>query len=620
MSWIKEYVDTSLSLTKLAEKLSEIGIGVEALETRENETVFDLEITPNRPDWYSIVGIAREIAALENKKISIIIHPIPKPKKTLPFTIHNNALLLEHYSGVLIDGVEPKASPLWLIKRLKQVGLRPINAIVDVTNYVMFELGIPLHAFDYDQIQGHEFFVEKAKGKERFTTVDNATYTLPKDAIIIKDKNRIVDLVGIKGGLNSGISSKTKRILLQTSYDNPVLIRRASQALSLRSDASTILEKGVDKNGMMGALSRSVELILKIAGGEIASEVIDLQKEKICPWNVSLRINRTRDFLGIDIQEKEILRILTSLGFEPQKKNEAIIATVPTYRNDIQIEEDLLEEVARHYGYNAFPITLPQGTISTKPISYAKPALLDEKIKHLMVASGFSEIYTYSLVSEALLKKYRVNPDTCLRVDNPVSREYEYLRPNLFMQATEALNQNKPNANVIELFEVGKVYKGRHLKEKAEEYALCAISNTKSYLAMKGVLQRLYQDLGIKESVSHNPIMGEGIAWFEVPLSSLYKKASLKKTFIPVPVFPPIVEDLSIVASQKVKTEKLIEAIKKQSGLIEDVLLLDRFEDTRTFHIIYQSRKRNLTTEEVAKIREKTLSYLKKTFRARLKE
>ncbi|OGH23916.1 MAG: hypothetical protein A3J69_00800 [Candidatus Levybacteria bacterium RIFCSPHIGHO2_02_FULL_42_12] len=621
VSWIKEYVDTSLSVTKLAEKLSEVGIGVEAIETHENETVFDLEITPNRPDWYSIIGIAREVAALENKKILLTIPPIPKPKKTLPFTIHNNVELLEHYSGVLIDGVEPKESPAWLVKRLKQVRLRPINAIVDVTNYVMFELGIPLHAFDYDQIQGHEFFVEKARGGERFTTVDNATYTLPKDAIIIKDKNRIVDLVGIKGGLNSGISSKTKRILLQTSYDNPVLIRRASQALSLRSDASTILEKGVDKNGMMGALSRAVELILKTAGGEIASEVIDLKDELFAPWKLNVRSKRLDKILGIEISQKQVLSILENLNLSPKVIKDSIECTIPTYRNDLKIEEDLIEEVARHFGYNRFPLTLPAGTIPTIPIPYAKPYKMENIIKNLMKASGFSEIYTYSLVSEKDIEEHGINSEECLRIDNPVSREYEYLRLHLYPQLMKAFRQNKVVSKTIELFELGKVYSGRSIKEAKENYALCAISNAKSFLHMKGIFQRLYSDLGIKEEVTLDVVrITNQWVLIESVISPLFEKAIHHTSFKLIPQYPPIIEDIALVVPQSVKTGGIIEAIKKQSGLIEDVSLLDRFEDTRTFHIIYQSRERNLTTVEVSRIREKILSYLKKTLRTQLKE
>ena len=620
LSWLKEYVDITLSPKELGDRLTEIGLGTEKIIKTDEDIIFELEITPNRPDLLSIVGIAREIAAIEHKKIRLNIKEIPQPIKKLPFIIHNNFELLEHYSSVVIADIEVKDSPVWMQKRLKQLGLRPINNIVDITNYVMFELGIPLHAFDYDEIHGHEFFVTKSKGGEKFVSVDELSYSLPKDAIIIKDKDRVLDLVGIKGGLNSGITKKTKNILLQTSSDNPALVRRASQALSLRSDASAILERGVDKNGMIPSLSRAASLIMELAGGKIASKIYDLKKENFEPWKLTLRLDKLNKILGIEIKDNTILKILDSLNLSPKIKKGIIETTIPTYRNDLKIEEDLSEEIARLYGYNNFPKTLPSGEIPVEQIPYFRDYRLDEKIKNILKASGFSEVYTYSLISEKDLLDNGVNPQNALRVDNPISREFEYLRPTLKINLKKALQQNKAFAKQINLFELGKVYKGKSIDKAIEDYYLSGITNSKNFFEVKGILEYLFEQLGIDIDTSNSIEVINNSIFFEINFSELLEKINPKQKFIPLPKYPPIIEDLSLVTPSNVKTGDLIKEIKNQNSLVYDVSLLDQFEDTRTFHIIYQHKERNLTTEEVGEMREKIIKYLKEKFNIEIKE
>lgn len=628
LSWLKEYVGITLTPKELAEKLTEVGLGVEKITKTLDDVIFDLEITPNRPDLLSIVGIAREIAAIENppggeasKKIKLNVKPIPKPSGKLLFKIHNDFELLEHYSCVIIKNVDIKDSPEWLKKRLNQLGSRPINNIVDITNYVMFELGVPLHAFDYDKIEDHGFFVKKAKGGEKFTSVDGLSYFLPKDAIIIEDSKKLVDLVGIKGGLNSGISKETKSVLLQTSADNPILIRRASQSLGLRSDASAILERGVDKNGMIPALSRAANLILELSGGQIASEVFDIKKPGLDPWKLNLRIDRLNQIIGLVIPEKKILNILESLNLSPKiMKNNIIQTTIPTYRNDLKIEEDLIEEIARIYGYNNFPKTMPIGEMPANQIPYFKDYRLDEKVKNILKASGFSESYTYSLISEKDLVEAGWKTENVLRVDNPVSREFEYLRPTLKINLLKALAQNKANFDKINLFELGKVYLGKNLHEAKEVYFLSGITNTKSFFEVKGILEKTFEDLGIKEDpTKYIESINEGV-FFEINYSQILNKINFEKKFNPLPKYPPIMEDLTIVTENNVKTIDIIDEIKSHSFLIVDVSLLDRFENTRTFHIVYQHKDRNLTTDEVSKIRSKILKVLKEKFGVTLKK
>ena len=653
LSWLKEYVDITLTPKELGDRLTEVGLGCEKITKIDNDVIFEFEITPNRPDLLSIVGITREIAAAEEEKIKFPNLPnLPKPKKILPLTIKTDPKINPRFTGVIIDGITVKDSPKWLKDRLTLIGQRPINNIVDITNYVMLELGNPIHAFDYSKINGHLMVVEQTKGGEVFKSVDGISYHLPKGAVIIRDSENIIDLCGIKGGFNSGTFRDTKTIFIRVPVENPILIRRTSQALGLRSEASSIFERGVNAGGTIDALKRCVDLVLKIAGGETASNLYDIKKSDFVPWKLKLRIETLNKILGIELEEKKILSILESLNLNPHvilgspahrgdsriknggdsgqgtyrmftfqaRMTKIIECIIPTYRNDLKIEEDLVEEVARIYGYDSFPKTMPVGQIPTKQIPYFKDYRVDEKVKNILNASGFSEIYTYSLISEKDIESIEIHPEKILRVDNPTSREFEYLRPTLKPNLIKALLQNLPNIDKISLFELGKVYKGTDLDEAKENYCLSGISNNKNYFEIKGIIERVYEDLGLKEDPTGRiEIINEGV-FFELNYSEILNKINLQKKFAALPKYPPIIEDLALVAKPNIKTIKLMEEIKKQNSLIVDVSLLDQFEETRTFHIIYQHKERNLTTEEVSKIREKILKNLKEKFGARLKD
>lgn len=616
LSWLKEYVDIALTPKELGEKLTEVGLGCEKIIKTPDDAIFELEITPNRPDCLSIIGIAREIAAIENKKIKFPkLGNLPKPIKSLPLIIRTDSSINPRFTGIIIKGAKVGESPKWLKDRLVKMNQRSINNIVDITNYVMLELGNPIHAFDYDKIVGNIMTVSKTKGGEKFESVDDIAYHLPKDAVVISDKEKIIDLCGIKGGKNSGTFDTTKNIFIRVPVEIPNSTRRTSQALGLRSDASSIFERGVNTGGTIDALKRTVDLVLELAGGEIASDLYDIKATDFKPWKLKLRIDRLNQILGITIPIKQILRILESLNLRPILIKSVIETTIPTYRNDLQIEEDLIEEVARIYGYNNFPKTLPIGEIPAIQIPYFKDYKLDERVKDILQASGFSEIYTYSLIGEKDLPN-GINSQDILRADNPVSRDFEYLRPNLKINLLKALFQNRSNFEKINLFELGKVYLGKNLDETKEIYFLSGITNDKNFFEVKGLLEEIFEDLGIKENpTKYIEILEKGI-FFELNYSEILKNINLNKNFKPLPKYPPIVEDLSIIATENVKTEDLISEIKIQSSLIANISLLGQFENSRTFHIVYQDKNKNLTGEEVAKIREKILKCLKEKFNA----
>lgn len=620
LSWLREYVDIALEPKKLGDRLTEAGLGTEKITKTDDDTIFELEITPNRPDLLSMIGVAREIAAIENKKINF-----PKAKnnlleaklkKTLPLKIETDTSINPRFTGIIIDGVRVGESPKWLQEKLIKIGQRPINNIVDITNYVMFELGNPLHAFDYDKIKGNFMRVHKTHGGEKFKSVDGISYTLPQNAVIISDSDEIIDLCGIKGGFNSGTFEGTKTIFIRVPVEVPGLIRRASMALGLRSEASSIFERGVNRGGTIDALQRSVDLVLEIAGGEIASEVYDIKKQDFLPWKVELSIERLNKILGISIKENQIINLLERLGLSPKISKNIITTIIPTYRNDLRIEEDIIEEVARLYGYNNFPKSMPVGEIPTKTIPYFKDFRLDEKIKNIFKASGFSEIYTYSLISEKALVSQGIDPEKALRVDNPVSLEFEYLRPTLKIGLLSAAAQNKPYFEKINLFELGRVYLGANLDNAKEVYFLSGISTSKNFFQVKGIIAELFEELGVREDPGKNiEVTVDGIL-FELNFTGILEKIDLEKKFWPVPKYPPIIEDLRFEIDPKISYEKIIGTIKKQSGLVKDVSLLDVYQNKKTFRILYQSNERNLTNEETSRIREKIISALKKEFRA----
>lgn len=621
-SWLNDYIAIKLEPKTLAERLTEVGLNTEKITKVENDLIFDIEITPNRPDLLSIIGVAREIAALEGKQIQYpqLKTDLKPTTKKLPITIKTNPTINPRFTAIIIDGVTVKESPKWLKERLENIGQRSINNIVDITNYVMYDLGNPIHAFDYNKIAGHEMTVTQAKGGEEFKSVDNVLYHLPKGAVIIKDQDRVIDLCGIKGGANSGTYEETTTILIRVPVEVPVLIRRASQALSLRSDASSIFERAVNAGGTIDVLKRCVDLILEYAGGEIASELIDIKEEQFKPWQVQLRLERLNQILGLEIPEKEVLKILTTLNLSPEKTKEGVLrATIPTYRNDLHIEEDLIEEVARIYGYNNFPKTLPSGNIPTQTVPYYKDYRIDEAVKHLLTACGFSEIYTYSLLSEKELEDNGFNSEDTLRVDNPVSRDFEYLRSTLTINLLKALRQNKSYYKHVSLFELGRVYRGKTIEKAEEIYVLSGITNKHSFYEVKGILEKLFLTLGVTlDPSAYIDVHEEGIL-FELPFTQMIEKAKRERRYIPIPKYPAIVEDMAVVADKAVKTGDIIKTIKDINPLITKITLYDQYKDTRTFRIIYQSEERNLTKEDVTTIREEIKEKLTKNLNASIK-
>lgn len=651
--WLKDYIDIKLSLKDLMWRLTEVGATTEASHETESERVLDVEVTPNRPDWLSIVGIAREIAAIQGTKIKFPKIPeIPTKKSNLPISVAVDSSLCPRYTAISIAGVTVRPSPKWLKLKLKLVGLRPINNLVDITNFVMFELGVPVHVFDYDKLESKKLSMQKAAGGETFTSVDGISYKLPKDAIIIKDGNRVVDLCGLKGGENTGISESTKNIFIHVPVYIPQLIRRTSRSLKLASEASYIYERGANAGGTVDTLERVVDLVLRLAGGTVAASLIDVRREKFEPWPLTLSLARLEKVLGPQIPAEKLVSILASLNLSPKKTKDKIVCTIPTYRGDLKIEEDLIEEVARIYGYNKFPKTLPVGETAKEKIPYYFDDSFHLELKNLLTSAGYSEAATFSLVSEALLTKTMQKPQEHLKLSNPVSLDFEYLRRSLFPNLLTAVSLNA-SENDLKLFELGKVYLGS--AEKPDEvYFISGIQKGSTFSELKGALDFLLTRANVKDytynqddganQIWHpfksgvvtagsktigtygaiNPRVLDGLGIkeevfaFELDVAALVS-AIRPKTYKSIPKYPAQIEDITLTLPARTKIGEVVKFVPSITNYVSRVELVDTFENAYTFRVWYQNPKKTMTDDEVAKEREKILKELGQKFGASVK-
>jgi phenylalanyl-tRNA synthetase beta chain len=503
------------------------------------DVIFDLDVTPNRPDCLSVIGIAREIAALTGEPLRLP----PIHYEELEDSIDSFAsvdivdpALCPRYCASLITGIKIAPSPSWLQQRLNSCGMRPINNVVDVTNYVMLEYGQPLHAFDYHKIKGRQIIVRRAGNGETITSLDGTERTLHPDILVIADKEEAVAVAGIMGSLDSEVTDKTDTILLESANFNQATIHRGCSHLQLQSEASIRFDKGLNSELPLLPLKRTTQLLLKLAGGRAAKGIIDIYPGKSEPKLMSLTAREVKRLSGLKVNIDEILKVLKALGFECQEggSGSQISVSAPYWRSDIKCAADLVEEVVRIIGYEKIPITrlgspLPQQKSKLSPA--AQQSNLKEKLRNILAGFGFQEILTYSLVSleklQKLSPKLELKPPP-LKVANPMSREQEYLRTSLRagLLATLAHNQKFEQAG-IRLFEIGKVFLPQHppviaseAKQSQEERelpqekeVLCAVlSGARAELSWqadkepldffdaKGIVENLLNQLGLKAS------------------------------------------------------------------------------------------------------------------------
>lgn len=665
-SWLREYLKTKAAPGEIAEYLSLSGQSVEKTTKVGDDWVYEIEVTANRPDCLSVYGIARELAAiLPRFGISAVMlnsfqHPIKIPKQVRDDTLSNDLplkvkiedqKLCPRFSAIILDNVIIKPSPNIIQDRLNKSGVRFINNVVDASNYLMKLFGQPVHTFDYDKIKGRVMNVRESRKGEKITTLDGKTFTLSGGDIVVEDgSGRLIDLCGIMGGENSAVDVKTKRVLLFVQNYEPTHIRRTSMILGQRTDAATLFEKGLDPENVLPTFIYGIKLLKEWAGAKPASKIIDIYPNPPKKKTIKLDLNLVKKIIGLSIPKNEIVDILKSLGFSVLSVKYSVFSvSVPHWRhNDISIPEDLIEEISRIYGYYRLPSNLPPTSIPgiERPKFRELRFFWEEKIKTALKYWGLTEVVSYSMVGEELLTKAGFTPANYLKLANPLTQDLVYMRPSLIPSLLEIISQNQVNFPKIKIFEMANIYIPQGEKELPEEIPmLTAVITGGDFLEVKGILEALFEDLGIKDYQFKPPtsvikmflpgkageilIAGQPIGFlgqiepnlvvFDLEVKSLIARANLIKKYTPTAIFPAIIEDFAFIAPGGTFVGQMIEEIKTVSKLIAKVELLDSFKEIRTFRVIYQDPKKTLTDQEVKGIREKIIKNLKDKFKANIK-
>jgi phenylalanyl-tRNA synthetase beta chain len=458
LSWLKEFVKISVEPRRLQRDLTMLGLNVESLARVGDDWVFDLEVTTNRPDCLSHYGVARELATLYRQPLKlpkIALREAKEPAEGAASIEIADPELCHRYCGRVIRNVQVKPSPEWLIKRLEAVGQRPINNVADVTNYVLMELGHPLHAFDLARLRQQKIIVRRAKPGEPLRTLDGVDRTLSVDNLVIADAERAVALAGVMGGADSEISDSTTSVLLESAWFEPVSIRRTAKSQGMHTEASHRFERGADVAMAPVALDRAAELIRELAGGQILRGRIDVYLRRRGRAAITLRASEIMRILGTDVPRPEVRRLLSSLGFSVQAEGtKAWRVTPPTFRLDVTREVDLIEEVARHFGYDRLPSRL-RPALSRLERDEAREKEL--AVSALLVGLGYRQIIAMSMVDPGENARFTERPPVPLA--NPLSQDASVLRSSVLPSMVAALRRNldRDQSNV-RFFELGKTY------------------------------------------------------------------------------------------------------------------------------------------------------------------
>lgn len=643
-SFLREHLKTKATPEELAEKLSLSSFSVERIEKYKNDYIYEMEITTNRPDLLSVIGIAREAAAvlpqygIDAEFIPLKLNSQETNNSRFPIEIINDPKLVNRICAVVME-VEIKNSPDFIRERLETSDIRSLNNVIDVTNYVTRLIGHPAHVFDFDRLNTNKLFIKEATKDKKITTLDGKNYVLNGDEIVAVDQNqRIVDLLGIMGLENSVVTEKTKKIMLFINNNEPHHIRNASMELGIRTEAAAINEKGVDPKLAMDALLYGITLLRDIANGKVVSEIIDIYPNKTKEKKISVSFEKINKIIGVNIDPSKTSKYLKALGFDTKEEKEKITVLVPSFRNnDIDIEEDIIEEVARIYGYHNLPSSLPPTEESEVISPVVNEFYWEKRTKNALKYWGFTECYTYSFVSENM---YEGPIEDAVEINNPLTEDMVYMRNSLIPSLLSVVSENK-STEELKIFEIANVYLKKERSLPEEILTLSGVIKRKnaSFYDVKGLIEQLLFDLGVKNLIFKKSekagigaslfigktylgeieVLDSDLIDFELNFQKLLSLATLKKEYKPFAKFPPIIEDLSVVTEPSVKTDELIENIKSISSLIIDVSLTDSYLSTRTFRIIYQDPEKNLTNEDVSKIRKDIISSLEKNFKATIR-
>ncbi|NNV06093.1 phenylalanine--tRNA ligase subunit beta [Geobacillus sp. C56-T2] len=658
---------------------SDAPVGADALEWLGlHDEVLELSLTPNRADCLSMIGVAYEVAAILGRAVKLpeaavkenneMIHDYISVRVEAP---EDNPL----YAGRIVKNVRIGPSPLWMQARLMAAGIRPHNNVVDITNYILLEYGQPLHAFDYDRLGSREIVVRRAKEGETIVTLDDVERKLTDDHLVITNGREPVALAGVMGGANSEVRDDTKTVFIEAAYFASPVIRQAVKDHGLRSEASTRFEKGIDPARTKEALERAAALMAEYADGEVVGGIVEASTWKEEPVVVTVTLERINGVLGTAMSKEEVAAILANLQFPFTEDNGTFTVHVPSRRRDIAIEEDIIEEVARLYGYDHLPATLP--VAEAKPGGLTPYQAKRRRVRRYLEGAGLFQAITYSLTSPDKATRFALETAEPIRLALPMSEERSVLRQSLIPHLLEAASYNRARqVENVALYEIGSVYLSRGENvQPAENERLAGVitglwhahlwqgeKKAADFYVAKGVLDGLFDLLGLSDRISYRPakradlhpgrtaeiaLDGTVIGFVGQLHPAVQKEYDLKETYVfelalaellnaeseairyePIPRFPSVVRDIALVVDENVEAGALKQAIEEAGKpLLKDVALFDVYQGDRlpagkkslAFSLRYYDPERTLTDEEVTAVHERVLAAAEKQFGAVLR-
>ncbi len=681
-NWIQSYFDKKLPpAKKLADLITEKSLEVEGIEKKKNDYILDINILQDRfADCSSHLGLAREVGAIVGQKISKKIPAFYIGKKSKIKLKEGKTLTKDKikidikdkvacplYVSRIIKRVKITSSPKWIKERLESCGVQPINNVVDAANFVMLEYGQPLHCFDLDKLNG-DIIVRWAKKGETIKTIDNQKIELTPQSLLIADEKNPLAIAGIKGGKIAEINKRTKNILIESAMFDPEMIRISSKKTGITTDASIRFSKVVNPLLTEISANRLAQLISELAGGNILKKpVIAGSKIKKSKKVLSFDLDKFEKFAGFKIPSIKIKIIFESLGLKVIKQEKKYTQVeIPFWRPDIERFENLAEEVMRMSGYNSAPTIAPFGILS--PSKRDENNFWQKKIKKIVSSIGFDEVYSYSFVSESDLDNFGIPKRTAIELENPISSEYKYLRPNQIINLLKASEKNLRYFEDIKIFEIGKTFFNT-IGENEKWRWSCLISNKKRaekelFFELKGSLEKILEQLGITDIKFEEPkgdaswlnenlsaeILTDGeslgligtpsppilekynngipASFLEIDFSSLVLLAKEEKEFTPPSKYPSIIRDISVLVESRTLIADILNVIYEMGGnILRDVDLFDIYEDmdskenekSISFHLIFQSDDRTLRSSEVDDIVKKIIEGLEEKLGAEIR-
>ena len=633
-----------------------------------NEALIEFEITSNRPDCRSIIGIAREAAVTLGKELKYPEIKVQACDEEMSFEIDIQTDLCKRYCGRVVKDVKVGPSPYWMQRKLIEAGMRPISNIVDITNYVMLELGQPLHAFDLDDIKYNKMTVKMAEEGEKFTTLDGVERTLTSDMLVIGNQDKTLDLAGIMGGENSEIKDTTTSIFIEGASFAKENIRATSKKLGLRTEASSRFEKGIDINLAEEAVNRACQLIEELGCGTVLNGMLDYYPQKEEVQKVTVNPVRINKLLGVNVPMDQFINILESLEFKCNLvSSEVLELEVPTFRLDITEDADILEEIARIYGYNNIPSASLEGN-ATAGVKTDKQKFIDN-VKSNSIACGLNEILTYSFVSPRGVDKINLPANdekrNFVKIMNPLGEETSVMRTTLIPNMLDVISTNiSHKVEEVSAFECGNTFIPQEgLPIETKKYCVGMYGKEVDFFVLKGVIESVLNNVGLKgyeiepettnltfhpgrcakivynniyigtfgelhPDVIENYNLGQRVYVAEINIDTVFENLNLTKSYNPLPKYPSTSRDIALIVKDEVFV-KQIEDIIKANGedLVESYKLFDVYKGAQieeghksiAYSITYRSKDKTLTDEDVAKVHEKILSELSEKLNANLR-